>query len=123
MPSLCFDDLSLFNAAFEIRFDEAYQLWDRAGELWNATLREFPALKRHHVEPNRVAFTSTTKPERELTIELSRLGFVEHDPDRQLKHFAESLDRFAGNAMTLLSVDRYQRTGLRLMFRKEFPTA
>jgi hypothetical protein len=123
MRRLSFDDLSLFNAAFEIRFDDAPRIWDRSGELWNATLKEFPNLKRQHVEPNRVAYASTTKPEVELTAELSRLGFVEHEPDRQLKQFSRGVEVFAGIAVSLLGIERYQRTGLRLMFRKDFPKA
>lgn len=64
-----------------------------------------------------------TPTERELTVELSRLGFVEYRPDKQLKHFAEAADQFAGIAVPLLRIDQYHRTGLRIIFRKEFQTA
>jgi hypothetical protein len=123
MERLSFDDLSLFSAAFEVRFDDAYPLWDRAGLLWNKASRVFPGLERRHVDPSRVVFNTTEKPERELTVELNRLGFVEFDPDRQLRHFADGVDEFAGIATELLEIEQYQRTGLRLMFRKQFSDA
>jgi hypothetical protein len=124
MSRLSFDDLGLFNAAFELRFDESYRLWDRAGDLWSETLGAFPELKRQHAEPNRVVFASIGTPvQRELTVELNRLVIVEHGPDKQLKHFAETVNRFAGIAVALLKIDQYHRTGLRMMFREELPSA
>jgi hypothetical protein len=123
MQRLSLDDFSLFSAAFEIRFDEAYAIWDRSGDLWSNVLLAFPGLERRHVDPGRVVFSTTGKPERELTVELNRLGFVEFDPDRQLRHFADAVDKFASIATEILAVGQYQRTGLRLLYRKEFPDA
>jgi len=104
-----------------LRFDESFLLWDRAGALWSEVAAAFPDLKRQHVEPARVVFASIGAPvERELTVEIGRMGFVEYNPDRQLKRFAEAVDRFVEIVKSQLRPDQYQRTGLRTIFRKEF---
>lgn len=124
MAGPAFDDLAIFNAAFEVRFDDAYLLWDKSGALWSEVAAAFPELTRQHAEPTRVVFASIgAAVERELTVEIGRMGFVEYNPDRQLKRFANAVDRFVEIVKSQLRPERYQRTGLRTIFRKEFTKA
>jgi hypothetical protein len=118
---LRFDDLALFHAAFEVRFEEALLIWDRSGVVWNETRQALPSLKRRHVEPNKVVFASE-KPEIELALELERLGVIAHNPDKNLQELSGIVSKFTDIAVAHLGVRQYSRVGLRLMFKKEFAT-
>ncbi len=120
--NLRFDELRLFQAAFEVRFDEALLLWDRAGLLWEQIVKAAPELKRQHAEPNRVVFASSSKPEMEITIELGRLGFVQYHPDKRLETFSDTVSKITNIASAIVEITQYSRIGLRLMFEKEFLT-
>jgi hypothetical protein len=119
---LRFEDLTLLQAAFEVRFEEACLLWDRAGVVWDDTLKVIPNLKRQHTEPSRVVFATLNKPQMELSIEIARLGVIEHQPDKRLEGFSEIVSKFADIAIPALGVAQYLRVGLRLIFAKEFST-
>jgi hypothetical protein len=122
VPNITFDDLRLFHAAFEVRFDEALSLWDRAGEVWDRTLKAIGGLKRQHAEPNKVVFASVGAPSVELTAELGRLGVIQHNPDNKLEFLAETSSKFTDIVTGSLDIVQYRRVGLRLMFEKQFQT-
>jgi hypothetical protein len=119
---LHFEDLGILSAAFETRFDEALLMWDRAGTLWDQVTKVVPDLKRQHVEPSKVVFSSQNRQELELTAELGRLGVVEHRPDKKLQRFSEIVTKFSDLASSVLELTQYSRVGLRLIFDKQFPT-
>lgn len=122
MPNITFQDLRLFHAAFEVRFDEALFLWDRAGQVWDQTLKAIGGLKRQHAEPNKVVFASLAPPSVELTAELGRLGVIEHNPDSKLEFLSETASKFTDIVTDRLDILQYRRVGLRLMFEKQFET-
>lgn len=115
---LRFDDLTLFNVAFEVRFDQAFLVWDRSGAIWNDVNKAVPDLKAKHVEPNKVVFGTQGKSELDLSVELSRLGIIASNPEKTLREFSETAAKFTRIVVTTLEIERYSRVGLRLMFRK-----
>jgi hypothetical protein len=73
---ITFDDLSLHQASFEIRYSEALPLWDRSGVMWTEIVRSRPDLKLRHADPSKVTFavagSEDTPQEIQVTVELAR---------------------------------------------------
>jgi hypothetical protein len=119
---LRFDDLRLFQATFEIKFEHAWLLWDRSGSLWSAVVRKVPDLEMQHAEPNRVVFASTGEQESQMTAEPGRLSVVSFNPDKKLQQVTEMVSALLSSAIEMIGLTQFTRVGLRLAFTKEFPT-
>ena len=118
--ALKFDDLSLSKAAFEVRYDNAFLLWDRSGSIWTQIILKQPELRVARAEPSKVVFASRGERELQLTLELGRLGVIAINPDKKLSAFTELVTRFTEITTQTLQVQAYTRVGLRVSFFKEY---
>ena len=53
-------DISHFNlhsVSFEVRYDQAYLLWDRAGSIWHDIRQTHPKLVLKEANPGKVVMT------------------------------------------------------------------
>src|ERR1700728_33457 len=116
-----FDDLHLYFAAFEVRFDDSYLIWDRSGAVWSDILRRFPELKLKHVEPNRVAFgTSRDDDEMQIAVQVGLVNVSVVLPDKKLERLTRAATHVTEVAANRLEVDKYLRVGLRTQFTMDF---
>lgn len=118
MP-LTFSDFGPVGLAFEIRYPDAYLLWDHAGQL-TQELRE-----RHEVTrlltalPGKIAFIADAT--REVSWELERLIVLDHQPKTATfdAFFTLCEDCFEITTRNLL-VSEVKRVGFRPTFSKKF---
>lgn len=118
MP-LTFSDFSPKSFAFEIRYPDAYLLWDRAGQVTEDLRTRHEITRRIGAEPGKIAFvTDATK---EVTWQLDRLIVVDHQPptskvDVFCRLCADCFDVTLRN----LGVSELKRVGFRPVFVKKF---
>lgn len=115
-----FTDLKLSELHFEMRYEFAPLLWDRAGSIAHNMLRQFPTLKNAEASPSRVAFNLERRAS--FAIEIEKCVLSHLDPT---KNWNETLF-LAGelNALTseTLRIPTYKRVGVRLIYSRYFPT-
>jgi hypothetical protein len=111
-------DFQLERAAFELRYPQAYLLWDRAGSIWSEAVRRWPALKLVRGEPSHISFT--LENQHELAVTLEKANAVSHFP--AMSTFVQLADTFTGLVTQHLELDHYIRIGLRLFYFRAFPS-
>ena len=116
---LTFSDFSPSSFAFEVRYPEAYLLWDRAGQVAEDLRTGHEITRRLAAEPGRIAFDTETT--REVSWHLDRPVVIDHQPQ------LSKVDAFYSLAadcleMTLrhLGVSELKRVGFRPIFAKKF---
>lgn len=114
-----FDHLTLKQATFEIRFDDAYILWDRAGLIWSEAKSKLPDMKLIAATPNEVKFMLENRFE--FSLNLDKAHIIDMKPSSSLKDFQEHADFFIDLVTNSLSLNTYSRIGFRLIYRKDFP--
>ena len=95
MSRLSFDDFALHQAAFEVRFDDAFLVWDRSGSVWKQVIAIYKDLKATHVEPSKVLFERRGDHELQLGLETRRLGVAGMRPDSRLAEFGRVVSQLA----------------------------
>jgi len=115
-------DLSQFTlrrAVFEIRYNEAYILWDRTGQLWEAAINKWPNLKIVDANPAKQLFKLNDTYE--LNVELSKAHFSDTKPSSSLKNFIEFSESFLNLVTQTLNISEFTRLGFRLIYINDFP--
>jgi len=97
----------------EVRFDEAYLLWDRAGAIWSVIARQFKAIKHTGVAPNQATFFGDDRFA--MAVALDRASITDHRPqgslDRTFDVFAAFIENVAGG----LNLPAFTRVGNRYL--------
>ena len=78
-------DLAQFDiekVSFEVRYENAYLLWDRAGLIWSQARTKWPAIIMKHAEPNDTTFSLDNRYE--LVVRLDSAFVVAHRPASNL---------------------------------------
>lgn len=117
MSPLRLDDLDLWRAAFEVRYANAYGIWDEIGGVWAEMVAAFPRLKMKQAEPGKTLFRLDQAVE--VSVELGKLAVVAATPPTGLQEFTELSEAITRIASKRLSIGEYTRVGLRLIFVKE----
>ncbi|HTS50399.1 MAG TPA: hypothetical protein VMH05_20780 [Bryobacteraceae bacterium] len=120
MP-LTFSDFSPVGLAFEIRYPDAYLLWDHAGQM-SQELREIHEITRLvSADPGKIAFIA--EGTREVSWSLGSMIVLDHRPRNSAfeSFFTLCKDCFE-IATRNLSVSELKRVGFRPTFSKNFPS-
>lgn len=112
------DDFKLSQAVFEVRYDDAYILWDRTGKVWSELSRLFDKLKHHKVEPSETIFIADEKYQ--LMVALGKAYIIDLKPSSSLKLFKEKADAFIKLLTEFLDIRGFVRIGFRTIFIKTF---
>ena len=99
----------------ELRYDEAFVLWDRTGALWEAVRRQFKALKHTNVSPNQSTFIGDGRFG--LSVALDRAIITDHKPSGGAKSTTEVMAKFADIVIQELQVPVLKRVGTRFIHR------
>ena len=118
MP-LTFSDFSPANFVFEVRYRDAYLLWDHAGHVLEELRSRHEITRRIAGEPTRISFVvDATK---EVTWLMDRLSIIEHQPE---KSKTDAFGRFCADCLDLtvenMGVGELNRVGYRSIFVKKF---
>lgn len=86
--ALTFSDFQPVQAVFEVRYPEAFLLWDRAGKLARQFQASYSLSRLTSAEPGKVVFVEDRT--REVIWQLDRLSVRDHQPG------SPSLEEFFG---------------------------
>jgi hypothetical protein len=114
-------DLATFplkQATIEIRYNNAYQLWDRAGKLWSTVCGLQPSAKVNDAKPSKLTFYIDNKFT--LGSELGKSYLFDVKPSTSLKEFTEMADQFLNVVMDVLEISELNRIGFRLQYAKHY---
>jgi hypothetical protein len=113
------DDLELESVAFELRFNNAYRLWDTSGLIWSEIASKHPELSVTNVQPNQQLFDT---PNLQMSLELGLFRVISRGSD--------ALDRVATISTDLylalerhLGLTSFSRAGFRVVRSRSFETA
>jgi hypothetical protein len=111
VPKSSFSDFEFEQITFEIRYDDAYCLWDCAGELWGAVKREIGALSASDkVSPNTQSFTAAGRYG--LNVTTAQSGISDHRPTAK----ETKLPVFMSIVVKHLEIRSLNRIGLRSQY-------
>jgi hypothetical protein len=109
------DSISQFRRktiSFELRFNNAYQIWDRSGTIWIKMGEVFKDMKLQSANPGQVVFLADDRYS--LTVAIDKLIFIDNlfsSGDECQKLFADG----AGIVLSLLDVSVINRVGTRIV--------
>lgn len=106
---------------FEMRYDPAYALWDRAGAVASELSRHFPELKNQNANPNVVGFVASQRYN--LNILIDRASFVDNKPIGSQKELVAEIDFFYKVLSKNLSITSFSRIGLRVIFSRQYSSS
>jgi hypothetical protein len=114
---LSISDFKMTSATCEIRYDDAYLVYDRTGQICHELKASFSGFKVQAPSPNQTAGSSK---EGTFVLETAASRFTTKNPDTKLEQFAISCKQFFDSVVGGLEVKVFTRIGLRTMFRKDF---
>ena len=111
---LILSSFKLSRSTFEIRYNNAYALWDKAGIIWTTADKKWSQLKMINAEP---AVTSFRLEDRyELSVKLDRTSIIDFKPTSKLKGFLENAKQFIDIVVNCLELDMIERLGFRIIY-------
>ena len=131
MPPFPFSSFRRFQVNFEMRYDQAFLLWDRAGELWTSVGTGFKSIKANQVQPQQQTFIADDRFVLFAGLERAgltdhkphqpakRAGLTDHKPDRPAggaEKTTETAALFAEKVIETLELKVLERVGLRYIF-------
>jgi len=112
-------DLKLKHATMEIRYNDAFLIWDNAGLIWSRISSKFNDLKMIKAEPMVTSFK--VDDHFELAVKLDRAHLIDLKPNSNLKEFIETSEVFINLVAKSLEITEFTRVGFRLIYIKQFP--
>ena len=119
MTQLNLSQFKLRRAVLEVRYPNAYLLWDRAGDLWSEATRRWGSLDVQEAQPGRTVFRYDAK-RTEFSALLSKTSIISHYPDK-FDDFVEMATIFLDITTNILEIYELERIGLRLRYYNSFP--
>jgi hypothetical protein len=97
----------------ELRYDEAFQLWDRTGSLWRELQRHFKSLKHNQVSPNQSTFVADNRFV--LSVSLTNAVITDHKPTGGASNTVQAMSTFAEAVVEELQIPVLKRVGTRFI--------
>jgi uncharacterized protein (TIGR04255 family) len=120
MPGpLTIDDFKPFSVTCELRYKNAYLIYDRTGQVLEDLRADFTDISVSTAGPAQTAFTAE---EGSLTLELGASRFTSVRFDNNAERFAKHCKAFFDVVSDQFRVNVFTRIGLRYIARKEFKT-
>jgi uncharacterized protein (TIGR04255 family) len=116
---LAFDDFKPVNVTCELRYRNAYLVYDRTGHVIKDVSEAFTNVVVQAAAPQQTAFTSD---EGSFTLEIGACRFTAARFERNGETFARQCKLFFGSAANELEIGVFTRIGLRYISRLEFKT-
>jgi hypothetical protein len=119
MPALTIDDFKPFSMTCELRYKNAYLIYDRTGQVIEDLRGTFTDIIVSTSSPQQ---TSWVTNEGTLTLELGACRFITTWPGKNAEAFAKYSKAFFDVVTHHLQIGVFTRIGLRHILRKEFKT-
>jgi hypothetical protein len=114
---LSVDDFRMFSAVCELRYEDAFLLFDRSGRICNDAKERFTDCEIVSAVPNQ---TILRAKEGNFTVDLKACRFTTTSPDSTLERFAANCKGFFDSVTNNLDLKVFTRIGLRVVLRKEY---
>lgn len=114
-----FGDFQIETVTFEVRYDPALLLWDKAGAAWAEFVSQFPDLKSQTVNPSQVIFESRNV-RAAVELQALRVSCRGANADRQVIEIGQALIR---SFCDRLGISAFTRVGFRDIRTRIFPTS
>lgn len=114
---LSIDDFRVVNAVCELRYENAYLIYDRTGTICREAQTFFTNGTVSNAAPAQTIFQAD---EGSFVLEVSQCRFSTTKPDKSLERFAQHCKTFFNSATIHLDVRVFTRVGFRVIFRKDF---
>jgi hypothetical protein len=111
-------NFDLHSASFEVRYDQAYSLWDRAGGLWQAVRKSAPTIKLGESNPTKI--TGTIDRRFQLSVELEKVLVIVFPPPSILEDYTALCRNVLTAAVDILDIKLFSRIGLRIIYQRKF---
>jgi len=115
-PSLTVDDFKMIRAVCELRYANAYLIYDRTGHVFHSIRDSFTDLRVVDANPTQSAALAD---EGRFGLEVGQCRFTTDKPDTRLEGFAAHCKRFFDVVADCLEVRMFTRVGLRVFFRRD----
>ena len=117
MPVLL-DDCRLRRVVCELRYENAYLIFDRTGQIIEEVREKFTKVELQEASP---AITRVQTAEGYLVLELGQARIVKDFPPLDLALFANACKSFLLMGAERLNIPAFTRVGLRQIFSKKVP--
>jgi len=120
MPTtLTIDDFKPFSVTCELRYKNAYLIYDRTGQVLEDLRGTFTDISVSTASPPQTAFTAE---EGSFTLELGSCRFTSVRYENSAEKFAKQCKAFFDAVTNQLQIKVFTRIGLRYVARREFKT-
>jgi len=116
---LTIDDFKQYSLTCELRYKNAYLIYDRTGQIIEDVRESFTDINVSISSPQQ---TSWTTNEGTLVLELGACRFINNRPDKNAEPFAKYCKAFFDAVTHQLQIGVFTRIGLRYILRREYKT-
>jgi hypothetical protein len=116
MTKVSVSDFKMTLAVCELRYENAYLIYDRTGVVCSDLRKLFPSLTVVSAAPNQ---TILRTEEESFAIELTQCRITSQKLDSKLELFASHGKRFFESVLYNLDIKAFTRIGLRVFFRRD----
>jgi len=115
---LSIDDFKLRRIVCEVRFPEAFLIFDRSGTVFQTLRREYPAVTQDQAAPTSIQMSSEDWV---FTLELTQCRVTSKNLNStRIEPFTAVCDYFFGLVIELLEIDSFSRVGLRSIYARPY---
>ena len=117
--SLDLSQFKLRSLSLEVRYDNAFPIWDSCGALWSEIKAKLPSTRMVSVQPNEQTFALDEGLDAKTQLDKSLLtGWWLEDTER----FRSVADVLFGATISTLNIKEFTRIGLRVVHERTFTT-
>ncbi|HTV07747.1 MAG TPA: hypothetical protein VMD97_01725 [Candidatus Aquilonibacter sp.] len=113
------DELEIETAVLELRYADAFRIWDVAGALWTEMTVAFPGLALSEVQPNQQVFEAETI---QMSVQVGTCRLASRGPSA-VREVISSANSFCKTVVRHLNVQTFTRAGFRIISAKKFGSA
>jgi hypothetical protein len=114
VAAFSFSSFRRTQAIFEVRFEAAYALWDRSGEVWELIGHNFKKIKHQSVSPNQTVFIGDDRFS--MAVELERASITDHWPQGPIERTIDVQAMFVGTVIKVLEIKALTKVANRYLY-------
>jgi len=111
------DDFKLYRGVCEVRYEDAYLIFDRTGIVFQRVRESFTNVEVMNASPNGSTFNSA---EGRFGLEVAQSRFTADKPDHSLEGFSTHCKKYFDIVTDCFEIQVFKRIGLRTFARKDF---
>ena len=112
------DDFHIRQIVFEIRYDNAYAIWDCAGAVTSEIAKLWPGATLGEVSPNKQVLQND---DASIQTTISRAHVALQQP-KGITQFADQINKTLKIWINALDIKKFTRVGTRVMYTHQYPT-